>query len=368
MVALAKSVPNFEEELRNIVVQAGTSLQMPELQGDPIVLTLYNLMFADGPSKVTREQRKRALHAALVRKDTALLQSARKLFQELLVTLKLDDLSAFSGELVIGPILSYYTLFDPQEGEQIKIPKKVSGEWILADYVFEKIFLTPPWLGSQVTAFGLHPVAKGLPPLLLFKGTSYPTDNGFALGVLSDLNPGASVGAYIFWFGKKKISAWLESASEKAGCKAQVSGLSLGGSLALHTVAKLPTHIDRVFAFHPSALLSYDLKAWDQSPLNSLPEVHIICNENDLVPTMGLRWGKGWNIYRIFLPERRPSLHAHMQCFAARKNHLMLRANRKRDETKWSRIGLASARLTLSIPLFLIRHFYTIYLLVQLPL
>ncbi len=77
-------------------------------------------------------------------------------------------------------------------------------------------------------AFGLIPNERSSPPLLLFKGTTYPTDDGCMLGLLTDLNPFASVGKYAFKIGKNKISKWLENHTSQS--RARIYGKSLGSA------------------------------------------------------------------------------------------------------------------------------------------
>lgn len=162
-------------------------------------------------------------------------------------------------EAMIGNVLALYTFLKPEKGEPLEVPLFVNGMWEKELYTIDTLQLTPNWMGSPVIAYGLNPAGKN-PPLLLFKGTSYPTDQGFYLQILADLNPFRSIGAYLFSIGKKPIKQWLQN----AGGKARLYGTSLGGALCEHTVIHYPDLIDKVFAFNCPALMGFELSQWNR--------------------------------------------------------------------------------------------------------
>ena len=278
----------------------------------------------------------------------------------------LSSKEQFCAQGIISNILCYYSFFDPHNGEKIRIPQLINGNWQMIDYTIETIALTPLALGSPVMAFGLLPDDKKSPPLLIFKGTSYPADSGCFLGNLADLNPGAAVGAYPFKMGKAKIQAWLNQATQTTGSKARIFGQSLGGSLTLHTVSNFPHLVEEAWGLESTALHKRDLKIWDQytkqNP-SSIPKVHVTYNENDAVPGAGFRWGQGWNLYKIYAADKKNGYLAHLECFLSQNEHIALKADLKADEKKPSRFFTAITHLVLSIPLFMTGVMvYTVYL------
>lgn len=338
------------QEIKQIIVANGQDLQLPDAHGFPaIVQAVYHSLFTD---KFVPYNHKELIYLIFVKQDPFILEKMRELLQlalhKIYEQVKEENIS---HELLIGHILAYLPFFAVEEGETFEIPIQINGEWKLFSYSAKKIALTPSELGSPITAIGM--TACQAPPLLLYKGTSYPTDEGFSLGVLTDLNPAASVGAYAFYLGREKIAEWI------AGRKVRVFGLSLGGALALHTAAQFPENIDAVFAYNSPALLQNEICKWEKLH-PPYPRVYVVYHENDVVPTTGFKWGKGWNIYRIYLDKKKFFLLAHFKCFTSRKYHLILRTNSKQDEKKWSRLFIASIHYVLSIFLFpigLIIHF-----------
>lgn len=329
---------NIEEEVRNLIAGIGQDLELPETKNfPPAVQAIYSSLFTDLPVAFDPKE---ILSFAFVEQDPFLLKKMRELLQLTLLKIyeQLGDYH-LSHELFIGHVLSYLPFFGVEEGELFEIPIHYKNKWHLAKYKAHKIYLTPHALGSRIVSIGLS--TDEAPDLLLFKGTSYPSDEGFALSVLTDINPGYSVGGLAFRFGKKNIAKWLQSRQVK------VFGLSLGGALALHTAKEFPDHIDSVFAFNPPALLPWELK---QS--QAQPQVHVVYHENDIIPLTGFKWGNGWNLYRIYLNKKMNFMRSHFKCFVARKNHIILRSNPLRDEQKRERKFLASLHFVLSFFLF----------------
>lgn len=338
------------QEMRQIIVANGQDLQLPDpYEFPPIVQAVYHSLFTD---QFVSYNHKELLSQIFLKQDPYIFKKMRELLQLLLKRIfeQLQN-ENISHELLIGHILAYLPFFAVEEGETFEIPIRINNEWKLVSYAAKKITLTPPALGSPITAIGLK--SCHAPPLLLYKGTSYPSDEGFVLSILTDLNPGASVGAYAIYLAREKIAGWL------ADSKVKIFGLSLGGALALHTAVLFPENIDAVFAYNPPALLQNEMCKWQKmSP--SYPTVHVIYHENDIVPATGFKWGDGWNIYRIYLDKKKLFLLAHFKCFIARRHHIILRTNPAQDERKWSRLLIASLHFILSFfffPISLIIYF-----------
>lgn len=95
-----------------------------------------------------------------------------------------------------------------------------------------------------------------------------------------------------------------------------------------------------------------------ESEKGPLPEVNIYCQERDLVGKIGLEWGKGWNVYKVFGPLESPNRFlAHVRCFLADEDALMLKLNPKADGNTVERWIFTFFRQLLSVPLFMIASF-----------
>lgn len=366
--AQLKDLPKTDQELQaycqsisDIVLSVNSNFKIPECkQNDPAVQAVYRMLMS-GDVDWKNMLDSKILSALFVRKNPALLLETRVMFQKVMKEMasQFDNLShqeQFSAQAIISNLLCYYTYFDPQNGEKMRVPQLINGNWQMVDYTVETISLTPSALGSPITAFGLMPDDKKSPPLLLFKGTTFPTDKGCCLELLADMNPGSSVGAYPFKMGKTTLQTWLNQATQTTGTKARICGQSLGGSLTLHTVSNFPQLVGEAWAVAPTALHESDLKIWDQyvaqNPGN-IPRVEVLCQENDPVPKAGLRWGQGWNITHIFAADKKAGYFAHVMCYFSQTEHVALKGDLKSDEKKPSRYFMAIAHLILSIPLFI---------------
>jgi hypothetical protein len=183
---------------------------------------------------------KALLKAVVWKKNPELLKEGRDLLSSIFEGMmdNVDNLSkkeSFHQEMIIGDLLSLYPFLGPKSGEEIHVPVRVNGSWQLVPYESEVIELTPKWMGSPLVAVGLIPKNRdeGHPPLLLFKGTTYPTDDGFSLSLITDLTPLTSVGASAFHLARDKLAAWLETHASQQ--KAVIYGKSLGGAQAWRT-------------------------------------------------------------------------------------------------------------------------------------
>lgn len=340
------------------IILVGAPFEMPPTPSDsPLVQELFQVLFG-GKAQNLKKAFSHLYKTLTGPGKQAFLKKEREALQGLIKTFypKLKKLQSkeehFWGAALLGQFLAYYTFFGPENGEIFTVPIDLDGEgtWQLFDYTVEKIPLTPSWMGSQAFAFGLTSSEKEAPPLLLFKGTSYPTDEGFYLQLLSDFNPFASVGSYLFCLGKKNVETWLKKSSP-----AKVYGMSLGGSLTEHAVLHFPSLIKSAFIYNSPGLLP-----WEVTKI-SHPDVHIFRNENDLSSLSGLSYGKGWNVYEVLVNNPPSFLAAHVQCYFGRKESIILKV----DGTKrsWRQILVASLHLLFSIPLFFIGS--TVYAIAQ---
>lgn len=367
------------ETLKNSLICPRSTIKLPDGNSPNAAINkLYGKLMEghSGAGGLKKLLTPNLLSSILCRKNPTLIKEARDLFQHVLkdIFCQLEAESDSSPEDrliaqgIIGNVLAYCTYFDLPKGSLLSVPVLVNGAWKLIDYRAEPISLTPAWMGSPITAYGLMPEVKA-PPLLLFKGTTFPTDKGFALSLLADINPFAAVGAYPFKMGKQKLQEWLEKATQASASKARVFGQSLGGALTLHTAAHFYDLIDQAIAFAPPALLSRDLRSWNKQAAEhpeKLPEVNVFYHENDIVPLAGLKWGENWNIYRVFADRKKCFIYSHMECFLSQKGSLILKVNPKNDQRKISRRIVAILHLALSIPMFALGiTIYAFYLAIR---
>lgn len=342
------SALNAPTDLEESIVLALAPFEMPRIPSDsPLVQELFGAVLG------AKHQNIKAAFSHLIKtltgpgkqaflkKEREALQGFIKALYPKLCTLKTKE-EHFWGAALVGQFLSYYTFFDPQEGEVFSVPVDLEGSWHLIDYKVEKIPLTPSWMGSQAVAFGLTPLEK-TPPLLLFKGTSYPTDEGFCLQLLTDFNPFASVGSYLFWLGSENVEKWLK----KSPVKSRVFGMSLGGSLTELAALYFPSLIETGFAYNPPSLLP-----WEVRNSKEHSGIHIFCNENDLSSVCGFSYGKGWNLYKVLVKNPSFFLPAHVQCYLGRKDAIIVHV--KHPKKTLPETLFALAHLVISIPVFLI--------------
>ncbi|MGK5594991.1 MAG: hypothetical protein ACSNEK_06510 [Parachlamydiaceae bacterium] len=332
--------------LEETIFCEGQDLVLPDVKSfPPIVQSIYYLLFTEQTVQINK---KTAFKFLLINADPVLLHFLSQLVQYVLDHLfsqLRNKRMTFSNVLFIQHLLAYYPFFGFLDGDYLNIPQYLDNDWKMVTYQATKLHLTPAWMGSSITACALVPLDPKASGLLIFKGTSYPTDEGFALSLLTDMNPFASVGGYAFYLGKDRIRNWLQARS----LPTTLIGLSLGGALALHTVATYASYINKVYAFNPPALFKGDLIKWEPS---THPEVNILYHENDVVPTIGSRWGAGWNLYRIYLERKAFPLEAHIKCFVAEPKHLIVKIDSKKDENKLSRLLLSYLHFIFSFLLF----------------
>jgi hypothetical protein len=172
------------------------------------------------------------------------------------------------------------------------------------------------------------------------------------LQLLTDVNPGASVGRYLFALGASKIRDWLARAVAEAKVKARVAGISLGGAMTEHTVIAFPEWIETAYAFNPPALLGYEIRRWNQLPRTQRPNVYLFQNERDIVPYSGNRLGDGWKVFRTLAQHPPSPLPSHFQNFLMRPKHILLNVKIQPENRSFLQNLFTWMRLFLSIPLF----------------
>ena len=360
-----EDIDGFLKSIDEMITSIGSPIETPDLPAlGPMVSKMYGLFFKTIPTFNEIWSEKKLFRHLFLEQNPKLMSEGRDLLKTLLKEIFAQLQSAdipiniASAEGLVGNILALYPFLDPQNAEKIEVPIYDNNRWTMGEYTIESVQLTPSWMGSPVISYGLIP-SGNLPPLMLFKGTSYPSDNGFFLQLLTDFNPFGSVGSYLFNICKGNIEKWLDNSAKTAKRNARLYGVSLGGALTEHTVVEYPYLIEKVYAFNAPALLGFELtnwtKSWKKSKGVGMPEVNVYCQDNDLVSNLGIKWGKGWNVYKVFGPLKSQSmLLGHLRCFLADKESMMLKMDRGLESNQKVRWVLTILHQLVSIPFFML--------------
>lgn len=307
----------------------------------------------------------RLLSTLLFKPDPALFGEARSFVQEMLVDLyngidkeNPSNSVHFHTEVIVGDFLSLLPYLGFRAGEKIRVPMRIENEWKLVDYEIDRIELTPSWMGSPLVAYGLRSPDPKAQPLLLFKGTTFPSDEGASLSILTDLNPFGAVGAYAFSIGKSKIKDWIDR--NTVNQKAVIYGKSLGGAQAWRTGINFPEKIEKVMAYAPPGF-----SPWEQKQLHRVADKHpevkfnFIGQTHDPVPYSDWVASKGVNYYEVVGNKLHgfPVL-AHAAMYATQKKSAILKVDAKTIANPVKRAAVTITRLAASLlfPLLLAVH------------
>lgn len=363
-----KTVDQIITALDEMIVQVGSPLDLtkPGHLSSQIEL-VYDLLLAETPAVMKMLKDSTLLSAIFWEKNPEVIKEMKAVFQQIFLEINhqtsqktFSDTEVKTIEKIVGNLLSYYAYFDPQDGETVKVPQVVNGEWKFIDYKIERLPLTPSYLGSPMVAFGLEsPKESGLPPILLFKGTTYPTDDGFALSLLSDINPFSSVGGWAFNSGKETLEKWLQKATANSLCKAHVYGQSLGGALSLFAMTHFPTYVADGIAFEPPALTNEEMKEWNKGyelcKGMGIFNPTIYCQKGDIVSEVGRAWPKGSVVYKSLGPKEQLSgITSHAKCCPLNKENIILKIDPTIDRNRFKVKFLDFLHRTLSLPIFVI--------------
>jgi hypothetical protein len=307
----------------NVVLnQSGkTSVNLPS--DDPAEAALIAMLLADPDWKQKIPDRKDLLPLILSifwEKDPKMFQIARNWLQAKLEAAKEEIPCARMRSIYIRNLLAYYPFFSPERGDKIRLPLGEEGK--LIEYEVVPIELTPSFWVTPLMAYGLQSTEG--PSFLLFKGTTYPTDEGYLQSLLTDINPFACVGSYAFqFFAKKRIEKWLVDHE-----KAEVIGASLGGSLSLQTVSYFPEKVKAVHAFNSPGMSSSEIKVWKQKTeklnLEERPDVNVYLQSKDLISSfVGSCFALDWNIHHVYAPIE-DSLQAHAAAYTAHEEAFII--------------------------------------------
>lgn len=144
-----------------------------------------------------------------------------------------------------------------KEGACLPLPVKTSdGDIHWVDYRLDKIF----YLGGTVPAYGLVPLFKKAPPILLFRGTTVPSIANFFLDQASIKTWEADLDSE--GVGKKQIEQIQESLCQWLQDKKQAAtliGHSLGGAYAHQAAVCCHQYVSDVITFN-APLVRKELK------------------------------------------------------------------------------------------------------------
>lgn len=288
-------------------------------------------------------------------RDPKALKDARSYVQTILNRFDTSDARepTLAESASIENLLALYPFFDPPEGEALIIPEWTGTEWKRVPFTVQRLQLTQSWLASPMFAYGLVPKEKGICPKLLFKGTTYPADRGAFLSILSDVNPGASVGEYAFHMGFSSLEEWFAKYTTPE-CKADVFGQSLGGSLTLLAASYFGEKIRKAHAFGSPAPWPWSVSKFDSIPEQRRPDVRIFSQSGDGIPKLGWGWHAAWKVHRVFAGEDYGAFLSHAKAFTAEKGVLILDVKSEADSSGLSRKALAITQLVLSFILFVL--------------
>ncbi|MEC7030875.1 MAG: hypothetical protein VXW87_04350 [Pseudomonadota bacterium] len=162
--------------------------------------------------------------------DPLILQEAKSWFEEEIWRVASLQIPQARKQLTISQLLALLPYFLTLEDSSVTIPIIHAGNWKQHRYNIEKISLTPEILPScdRFFAYGLVPEDPNNQHLLIFKGTTYPTDSGFWSTIMADLYPFSDIGTPLIWWGKKHLNTWAQNHQN-----IHILGQSLGGALAL---------------------------------------------------------------------------------------------------------------------------------------
>lgn len=313
----------------------------------------------------------RILKAVLFKKNHEFLDDSKNLirtaFKDIHRELSRNSWPAeavFHYEVIIGDLLALLPFLSPSIDESFEIPIKVKNQWVLAEYTTETIQLTKNWMGSPLMAYGLNPKSTSHPPILLFKGTTYPADDGFIKSLLTDGNIGAAVGEYAFKIGKKAIKEWLDKHPTNQDNKAVIYGKSLGGALSWMSALHFPNQIGKVMVYGAPGFYPKDEKKLKELLANqqAVPEINMFWQKNDPVPYVDKAPHQGINYFQIISGRNRKGVLAHADMFSLHERSSIIKLDMAKHGEKWLRIKQTLLRTMASFLLFpLIFSFYVIF-------
>ncbi len=254
----------------------------------------------------------------------------------------LDD-EVFS--LFVHQTLALFPFAYPEEGFEVQIPIKNGNKWELITYTLDKKFnLANSLFVLPIPAYGF--ISEGYPSQLVFMGTTYPAGQGFMGTLLSDFTPFASVGWLPMRCGREELGRWLSAQSG-----AHVCGISLGGALSLHAAKNFGHHVSKVFAFIPPGLNTWELSAFENSPV----EINILFQGGDLVSQLGF-FPEGNHVNLYYVREQRTAnfLSAHVRVLLCGEHVRVERGSTEQENQRIPRKLLTGLHILFAPLIFLL--------------
>lgn len=182
------------------------------------------------------------LKALFVEHNPGLMAQAReqleKVFPRLLTQINNKTHPDEVTEALVDHVIGVYAFMQPQDGSGVKFLQKIDDSWQLVTYQIKRILMTDTTLATPVYAYGCMPEGNNAAnPLLLYRGTTYRSQDGALLSYMADVTPMHSVGELIYKQGKDAVALFINQSNNKP---VHIYGNSLGGALAVLTGEDFP--------------------------------------------------------------------------------------------------------------------------------
>jgi hypothetical protein len=212
------------------------------------------------------------------------------------------DIIKIAGAELLTKVMAYRDL---KLGQMISFPAIVDGNIVIQRFQVDHVF--DLWLGMP--AFGLAPVQKNTPAILLFRGTNFGVYNLESIAsLISDLDiNGPGVG--LFKRSQPEIREWLHKMKVR-GNSARVLGYSLGGALAIYTYINEYELLSKQgsVAFNPPGVHEDVVAQWDAVPAAWKNGLTVYVTKGDVISKTGLLIG---NVFELSTNEQLSPLRAH---------------------------------------------------------
>ncbi len=212
------------------------------------------------------------------------------------------DLVQIAGSELLTKVMAYREL---KQGQMVSLPAISNGEIVVQRFQVDHIFNL--WLG--IPAFGLVPVRKNTPAILLFRGTdfSFYKLDGLA-SLLSDLDP-SGPGMNLYNRSRTEIREWLQKMKNQ-GNAARVLGFSLGGSVAMYTYVNEYDLLSKQgsIVFNAPGVPEEILKQWNELPAAWKKGLTNYITQGDVIPKTGYLIG---TVYELSTNQDLTPLRAH---------------------------------------------------------
>lgn len=199
--------------------------------------------------------------------------------------------------------------------QPVEIPQLVNGAWQMVQYEVTPIELTPTtglrkalyvYDIDRVFAYGLEPVncADALPHIL-FKGTTYPADEGHFWQMYTNLEGFQTPGYDLYENGRERITAFLDKQMQQ-GKKTCVEGMSQGGILSLLLKVDQGEKVGWTYGLNASGLFDswfvMHRDRWDELSEEDKKNVYITSQGDDWISSVGVL-KKEWNFFKVWAPD-----------------------------------------------------------------